>query len=207
MDYSSSATEYVIDGIIIDGVKEYDENILLGVSGLRVGQTISFPQPDNAVSTAIRNFWKQGLFSDVSISADSIKGNKIYLHINLTALPRISSITFTGVKKTEKEDLEDKIGLTKDNQISTNSIDRAIIVIKNYFEEKGFKNATADIIRTDHPDKKNYVDVTVNIDKHSKVKVHKIYLTGVDPSRVKAIKKALSKTKEVNRLANFFFFF
>ena len=204
MDYSSSATEYVIDGIIIDGVKEYDENILLGVSGLRVGQTISFPQPDNAVSTAIRNFWKQGLFSDVSISADSIKGNKIYLHINLTALPRISSITFTGVKKTEKEDLEDKIGLTKDNQISTNSIDRAIIVIKNYFEEKGFKNATADIIRTDHPDKKNYVDVTVNIDKHSKVKVHKIYLTGVDPSRVKAIKKALSKTKEVNRLANFF---
>ena len=204
MDYSSSPTDYVIGAIVIDGVKEYDENILLGISGLSVGQTITFPKADGAITTAIKNFWNQGLFSDVSVSADSIKGNKIFLHINLSALPRISSLTFSGVKKTEREDLETKIGLKKDNQISTNSIDRAKIVIKNYFDEKGFKNATVEIVRKDNPKKKNYVDVEVNIDKHSKVKVHKIYFTGVDAKKAKALKRAMSKTKEVNRLVNFF---
>ena len=204
IEYSSSPVDYILDGVVIDGVKEYDESVLLGISGLYRGQTISFPKADNAITQAINRFWEQGLFSDVSITADSIKGNKIYLHIYLTALPRISSLNFYGVKKTEREDLEAKCGLKKDNQISVNMIDRAKIVIKNYFDEKGFKNATIDIVRTDDPEKKNYVKVDVNIDKHSKIKVHKIYLTGVDPSRVKGVKKALSKTKEVNRLANFF---
>ena len=204
IDYTSSASDYIVDGIIIDGVKEYDESVLLGISGLYVGQQISFPKADNAITQAIKNFWAQGLFSDVSISADSIKGKKIYLRIYLAALPRISVLNFYGIKKSEREDLEEKCGLKKDNQISTNIIDRAKIVMQNYFEEKGFKNASIDIVRTDDPDRKNYVKVDVNIDKHSKVKVHKIYLTGVDPTRVKGVKKALSKTKEVNRFANLF---
>ena len=173
IEYSSSPVDYILDGVVIDGVKEYDESVLLGISGLYRGQTISFPKADNAITQAINRFWEQGLFSDVSITADSIKGNKIYLHIYLTALPRISSLNFYGVKKTEREDLEAKCGLKKDNQISVNMIDRAKIVIKNYFDEKGFKNATIDIVRTDDPEKKNYVKVDVNIDKHSKIKVHK----------------------------------
>ncbi|MBP3773916.1 MAG: outer membrane protein assembly factor BamA [Bacteroidaceae bacterium] len=203
IEYSSSPTDYVIDGIVIDGVKEYDQNVLLGISGLSIGQTVTIPKAENAITTAIRNFWAQGLFSDVSISADSIKGDRIYLHVFLAALPRISNIEFTGVKKTEREDLEGKIGLKKDNQISTNAIDRAKIVILNYFEEKGFKNATADILRTDDPNKKNYVNVTINIDKNNKTKVRNIDIQGLHGKQVNAVKRAMAKTREVNKFRNF----
>ena len=203
IDYSASATTYTVGGIKISGVTEYDENILLGISGLRVGQQIVFPKSDNSITTAVKNFWNQGLFSDVSIDADSIKGNQIFLHIHLTALLRISEINYSGVKKSEREDLEDKIGLKKDNQISTNYIDRAKIVIKNYFDEKGFKNATVDILRKDDPQNPNHVLVDVNIDKHSKIKVHRIYFTGVDASKQKALRKSMKKTKEVGKLSNF----
>lgn len=202
-DYSASQTTYTIAGIVIDGVKEYDQNILLGISGLQIGQHITFPKADNPVTTAIKNFWAQGLFSDVSIKADSTKGENLYLHIWLKALPRISSINYNGVKKSEREDLESRIGLKKDNQISTNLVDRAKIVIHNYFEEKGFKNATVDILRQDDSVSKNHVIVDININKHSKIKVHKIYFEGVDAKKIIALKRAMSKTKEVNTLRNF----
>ena len=32
-----------IGGITVDGVQNYDDNILIGLSGLTVGETISFP--------------------------------------------------------------------------------------------------------------------------------------------------------------------
>lgn len=203
LDYSMSPTDYIIGGLVIDGVKDYDQSVLQGISGLSVGQQITIPKADGAITKAVKNYWDQGLFSDVSITADSIKGNKIFLHIWLTALPRISSLNFNGVKKSEMEDLEEKIGIKKESQISTNAIDRAKIVIKNYFNEKGFTNASVDILQQDDPAKKNYVKVDINIDKHSKIKVHKIYFTGADSKRIGKLKGAMAKTKEVNRFRNF----
>ena len=50
INYASSPANYIIGGITLDGVTEYDQSILLNISGLRVGQTITIPQSDNAVS-------------------------------------------------------------------------------------------------------------------------------------------------------------
>ena len=121
--YSVSPRKYEIAGISVSGVKNDEDYVLIGFSELRVGQTITLPGDD--ITNAIRRFWKQGLFSDVSISVSKMVGNKVFLDIALKQRPRISEINFEGIKKSEREDLEMQLGLVKGNQITPNMVDRA----------------------------------------------------------------------------------
>ena len=102
--YTANHPRYVLGGLTVSGVKNYDEELLKHISGLTVGETYEVPGPD--ISEAVRKYWSQKLFSNVQIEADSIVAGKIYLHVKLTAQPRISSINYTGVKKSEREDCE-----------------------------------------------------------------------------------------------------
>ena len=54
-----------------------------------------------------------------------IEGNKIWLKISLTQRPRISEVRYHGVKKSERTDLESKLGMVKGMQITPNTVDRA----------------------------------------------------------------------------------
>jgi outer membrane protein insertion porin family len=92
--------------------------------------------------------------------------------------PRVSTINYNGVKKSEREDLEAKLGILKGGQITPNMIDRAKILAKRYFDEKGYKNAEIEIMQRDDVTNKNMVILDVNIDKKEKVKVNKIHISG-----------------------------
>ncbi len=194
ISYTADHPKYVLGGLTIDGPKNFDEEMLLSISGLEVGRSYEIPGSD--ISDAIRNYWAQKLFSNVSIEADSIVGNKIYLHIKLTSQPLISSINYSGVKKSEREDIEARLGMTAGQQITPNIVDRAKIIIKRYFEEKGFKNAEVEILQREDVTGTNRVLVDINIDKHEKIKVKKIFITGVDEKEAAKLKRAMKKTKE-----------
>ena len=88
--YSTKQNSYLLGGFTISGVTNYDEELLRNISELKVGQVITVPGAD--ITNVVQRYWKQKIFSDVSVSADSIVGNKIFLHIKLTARPKISSI-------------------------------------------------------------------------------------------------------------------
>ena len=194
INYTANRPRYILAGLTIDGIKGFDDNLLLSVSGLTVGETYEVPGPE--ISEAIMRYWQQKLFSNVSIEADSIVGGKIYLHIKLTAQPRISSINYNGVKKSEREELEKKIDLHAGSQFSTDLSDRAKHVIKRYFEGKGYKNATVEIVQKEDVTADNRVIVDVNISKNQKIKIHKIYITGLDSANHPSMKKALVKLKK-----------
>ena len=170
--YNGSPKKYEIADIKVTGVKNYEDYVLIGISGLAVGQTITVPGDD--ITGAVKKYWRHGLFSDVKISADKIEDNKIYLHIELKQRPRITDIRFFGVKKSEREDLQAKLGLVKGSQITPNLIDRAKILIKKHFDEKGFKNAEVNIIEREDTANVEQVYVDVNIDKKEKIKVHPV---------------------------------
>ena len=131
-------------------------------------------------------------------------GNKIYLHIKLTQRPRIADIVFHGVKKSEREDLQAKIGMVKGLQITPNAIDRAKTLIKKHFDEKGFKNAEVDIVEREDPENDEQVYVDVNIDKKTKVKVHQISFEGNSILSDKKLKRVMKKTNEKGKLINLF---
>ena len=194
INYTANRPRYILAGLTIDGIKGFDDNLLLSVSGLTVGETYEVPGPE--ISEAIMRYWQQKLFSNVSILADSIVGGKIYLHIKLTAQPRISSINYNGVKKSEREELEKKIDLHAGSQFSTDLSDRAKHVIKRYFEGKGYKNASVEIVQKEDVTADNRVIVDVNINKNEKIKINKIYITGLDSANHPSMKKALVKLKK-----------
>ena len=207
ISYAGTPRSGVIGGIAVSSVEGYEDYMLTGISGLTVGQKIELPGQE--ITEAVKRYWKHGLFSNVQIAADSIVGDKIYLHFYLALRPRVSTINYIGVKKSEREDLETKLGLLKGNQITPNMIDRAELLAKNYFDDKGYKNAEINIRQRDDVTAKNQVILDVEIDKKEKMKVRQIIIEGnknLSDSKIKGglfTKGAFTKTHEAGKLSTF----
>ena len=198
--YTNTAHKYVIGGINLYGADNLEPAIVIGLSGLSVGDVISVPGDE--ITTAIKRFWKHGLFEDISITADSIVGDKVYLGIALKQRPRVSQLNFNGIKKSEREDLELKIGIIKGNQITPDITDRAKKIIKNYFADKGYKNAEVRVDQRPDVTADGKVIVDINVDKKEKIKINRIYIEGASELPAKKVKYAMKKTREKTRFDN-----
>lgn len=174
---SNVARKYTIRDIEISGADNYEDYVLIGFSGLSVGQRISVPGEE--ITQAVRRFWKQGLFSDVSITLEKVVNDDCWIKIALKQRPRINNIEYDGVKKSEREDLDIQIGVAKGGQVTPNVIDRAKTIIKRYYDGKGYKNADVDIYQEDDTTQQNAVNLLIYVDKHEKVKVHELRIDGL----------------------------
>ena len=207
ISYAGTPRSVTIGGIAVSGADGYEDYMLTGISGLSVGQQIDLPGDE--ITDAIKHYWKYGLFSEVSIAVDSLVQDKAYLHIHLQMRPRVSTINYVGLKKSERTDMEEKLGLLKGAQITPNMIDRAKILAKKYFDDKGFKNADIQIVQRDDVSQKNQVILDVIIDKKEKMKVRKIFIEGnqaLSNSKIKGglfKKGAFAKTHEAGTLGSF----
>lgn len=196
-----------IAGIAVSGVEGYEDYMLTGISGLTIGQEIEVPGQD--LTDAVKRYWRHGLFSKVQLAADSLVGDNIYLHFYLATRPRVSTINYVGPKKSEREDLEQKLGLLKGSQITPNMIDRAKVLAQKYYDDKGYKNAEITIQQRDDDAQKNHVVLDVIIDKKEKMKVRNITIEGneyLTDSKIKGglfKKGAFSKTHEAGKLSTF----
>ena len=134
ISYAGTPRQLEIGGLAVKGVEGYEDYVLTGLSGLAVGQMISLPGTE--ITEAVKRYWRHGLFSQVAITADSIVGQKVYLCIRLATRPRVSTINYNGLKKSERDDMEAKLGIMRGAQITPNMIDRAKILAKKYFDDK-----------------------------------------------------------------------
>ena len=201
IEYGMTRKTYEIAGIEVEGADSYEDFVLIGFSGLAVGDKIEVP--GDQITKAIKRFWKQGLFSNVKIKAKKIEGSKIWLVIELAQRPRISEVRYEGLKKSEREDVEVKAGIRQGSQMTPNLEDHAKTVIKKYFAEKGFHNAEVHVIQQNDVDHPGYVKVLIGVDKKVKTKVGKIYITGNENLTHRQINKAMKKTND-NDIINLF---
>ena len=178
ISYAGTPRQCEIGGITVEGVEGYEDFVLINLSQLSVGQRIDVPGSE--ITEAVKRYWKHGLFSKASITADSIVDSKVYLCIHLALRPRITEINYYGVKKSEREDLENKLGMAKGMSLTKNLTDRAYILAKKYFDDKGYKNADINISQHDDVTGKNQVVLDVYIDKKDKMKVRRIIFDGND---------------------------
>ena len=208
ISYAGTPRSCTIGGISVTGVEGYEDYVLTGLSGLTVGQKIEIPGTE--ITEAVKRYWRNGLFSKVQISADSIVGSQIYLHISLALHPRVSKINYVGVKKAEREDLESKLGMVKGMSLTRNITDRALILAKKYFDEKGYKNADINISQREDTDNKGQIILDVIIDKKDKMKVRHIVFEGNEKLTTKKIKGsmfgkgAFGKIHEAGKFTNLF---
>lgn len=200
--YSPLPKSYEIAGINVEGVTHVDDYIIIGFSGLSAGERIEIP--GDAISNAVKRYWRQGIYSKVSISVDKMVGDKVWLTIHLRQLPKLSELRFTGVKGGEKKDIEERLSMVDGQQITPNIIARAKKIIEDYYSNKGFKNAVVTIREQPDLSYENHVYLDVDINRQSKVKVHKIYINGNEVLSDRKVKGAMKKTNENGNLLNLF---
>ena len=126
-------------GITVTGNKSFDPNLFISISGLSVGDKVQIPGTD-AFSKAITKFWKQNLIANVEVYFTKLVGNeRLYVELAITERPRLADFKFIGIKKGEKDDLETKIGLSKDKVVTENMKMSALDVINRFYAEKGYR--------------------------------------------------------------------
>lgn len=174
-DYGKGG-EYEIADIRVDGAKYLDGRILLTLSGLAKGDKIKIP--GEQIPKAIKTLWKQKLFTNVSIEAEKVSGDKIYLVIKVEERPRVSRYTLKGLKNSDAEELRKKLDLRAGQIFTENLRSITINTCKNYFIDKGF--LAAEVIVEEQPDTllANSVLVKITIDKGSRVKINQINFYG-----------------------------
>ena len=200
--YSPIPKTYEIAGIDVTGIPESDNYLIIGFSGLSIGDKIDVP--GDAITDAVKRFWRQGLYSKVEINVVKSAGDKIWLEIALQRQPRMSEMTFEGVKGGEKKDITERLGMVSGQQLTPNIIARAKQIIEDYYSKKGFKNAEVKIVQQPDLSKENQVILNVRVNRNNKVKVHKIYIDGNEVLSDRKIKRVMKKTNEKNDILKIF---
>lgn len=200
--YTSMPKTYEIAGIRVTGLPDADEYSLISSCGLAVGDRVEIP--GDAISRAVKRFYRQGIYSRVQIKAEKIVGDKIWLEIALRQLPRMSEMTFTGAKSGEVKDIKERLGMVEGQQLTPNIIARAKQIVEKYYNSKGFKNAKVEVRQHNDLSKENQVILQFDITRSDKVKVHKIYVSGNKVLSEGKVKRAMKKTNENGNLLNLF---
>lgn len=193
-DYSSPK-DYEIGGITVSGIQYLDPQVLIMLSGLNVGQTVKVP--GDKITEAIRKLWDQGLFENVSITATSIQGGKVFLNIDLRERPRVSRFSFEGIRKSEADDIRTKINLTRGDVATDHLFMRISNIIKDHFSEKGFMNTQVEIRQEKDEDRDNYISLVIDVDKNSKVRIGSININGNESLTDEQVRSAMRETKEM----------
>jgi outer membrane protein insertion porin family len=197
IDYSN-AREFNIAHIGVRGTESLDKAILISLSGLRQGEKIKIPGEE--ISKAIKNLWKQKLFTNVSIDVEKVVGNEVFLMINVEDRPRIKSFSIKGVKNADVDELKKKMDIRQGIIFSDNVRKKAIEVIRNFYIEKGNLNVTVDVKEIPDTTKstvlRNSNQVIFYIDKKELVHIRSINFEGVTAFSEPMLKHKMKETKE-----------
>ncbi len=191
-------SEYTIGGITISGNRFLDEDLLMAVTGLTVGGKVRLPGDEN-IARAIRNLWKQDLFSDVRISVTKVIGDKVFLDIHIEERPRLSKWNFRGIKKSEAQELKDKVSLVKSKVVTDATKRDAASRIKRFFADKGYGQVQVNVRERADSTVANSVILTFDIAKGNKTKINQINIAGNEVAPDSRLKRTFHSTKEMPR--------
>lgn len=191
--YSSPKT-YEIGGITVEGADNLDEGAIRLLSGLNVGDKIDIPGEET--SEALNKLWKQDLFSDVQLLSQRIEGKKIFLVIKVSERSRLSRFKFIGVSKSEADDLRERINLYKEKIVTDNLVISTQSEVYTFYEDKGFRSAEVNVTQEADSLFRNHVMLTIQVDKHKKVKINNISVTGNTHFSDSKVRGTFKETKE-----------
>jgi len=193
---------YKVANIKVVGNRFFDENLLISIANINVGDEIRIPGGDN-FSKAITKLWSQNYFSNVEIYLTNLEGKNISVEIQVTERPRLSKFYFRDVRKSESEDLSGKTGLVPNRVVTENMKITAVEAIKKYYAEKGFQDAKVKIVEKKDSAASNTLTLNFFVNKGSKVHINNINFGGNANVDATKLKKQLKDTKEQSRLTLF----
>jgi outer membrane protein insertion porin family len=200
LDYENPKT-YVVGNVVSVGAKSVDNNILVLLSGLERGQRIKIPGDE--ITRAVEKLWKQGIFSNIEIEATAIKGDTIYLRINVVERPKLSKYSIRGLNKNETKNIREEVSLRMGLIVTDNLVSKTRKEIQEYYYDKGYYNVRVEIDRAIDTSIFNAVILRLNIKKGQRVKVQEYVITGNDSLSSKKI-RSLIKPKQKKGKINVF---
>ena len=189
--------EYIVANIKATGIKYLDPDALVSICGIKQGDKIVLP--GETVSAAIRKVWSQGLLSDISFNIAAVRGDSVDIELVMKERPRLSKFSFKGLKRSEANDLREKVGLTRGKVVTDAMVKNTQNIVRKHFVSKGYFNASAKIISREDSAVANTVTLLIDVKKGEKVRIETIEIEGNDKVADKLVKKKLKDTKEISR--------
>ncbi len=194
VSYSGVARKYIIDDIIVTGVQHMDQTLLVNLSGLRKGQEVAIPGDE--ITQSVKRYLNNGLFSDVKMYYKDTKDGHVAIEIALKERPRLSKVNFIGLKRSDIKDVQDKVAIMEEAQVTPFLIKRAEKYVKDYFVGKGFFNVEVNVNQRVDRINENHVILDITVDKKDKVKVHKLNFHGNKVMTYRKLNRAMKKTNQ-----------
>ena len=189
MDYSNPPREYTLAAITIDGVVHLDHDMIIQKSELIRGEKLVIP--GEKISTAITKLWEQGLFSSVEVIKEKTQGDNLFLRIKLKERERMSRYSFSGISKSEADQLRDDLDLYSGKVITDALLMKVRNISRNYFVGKGYLNAKAVLNTTQDTLINNSRILKINIEKGPRLKINQIIITGNSTLSTEKIKRLM----------------
>ncbi len=185
--------QYEIGPIRVDGADNFDHNSIRLIAGLRQGQQVTVP--GTQFSTAIRNLYKEEIFSHVEIFAEKEIAGVIYLVIKVEPRAKLSRFKFRGISKREADKVREEIDLFAGRTITENLVYVTNNKIRGYFREKGYYNVNVQINRQIDTLINNSEVFFIDVKKGEKVRIKTIDIVGNQSISDFKAKLALKDTK------------
>ena len=189
--------EYVIAGIEVTGLNVLDKTAMIALTGLRVGDKIKIP--GDAITTAIRRLWKQGLVGDAVINVQKIEGENVWLVIKLSERPRLTNFYFVGIRKGQESALKEDLTLIRGKIVNDAMLRNTELAVKKFFVKKGFLNTEVKIVQERDTFSTDGIRLRIVVNPKSKVKINRITLRGNDNITDRKLKGKMKGTHEYAR--------
>ncbi len=191
--------QYYIRKVNVRGLEHLDPDLVKASAGLVDGDSILLPS--NFISNVISRLWSQRYFADVKIGAE-IEGDSLDLEVFLKERPRVFNWEFEGISTGKKKDIMEKLQLRRNSELSDYILDKNVKLIKEYWSEKGFRNAQVSYRIEQDSVRDQYANVIFEIDRGERVKIGKINFTGNEVFDDKRLRRSFKKTHQ--KSINFF---
>jgi outer membrane protein insertion porin family len=187
-------TEYILGGITITGLKKISEETVKIFTGLRNGQTIKLP--GDKLTSAIKKLYESKQFSTVDVYIEKLDEKAVYLQFDVDELPQLSKVSFSGIKKAKARVLKKETELNKGTMVTDNLIVTSNNYFKKKYTDKGFLKTKVSINTVKDTSDVNSVNMSVFIDKGSRIKIKDIIFKENKAFSDKKLRKLMGNTKQ-----------
>ncbi len=194
LDYTVKS-DYEIGSITVIGAPDRDRNAIKSIAALKEGDKIKIP--GLVIPKAIKALMRLRLFDDVQVIQNKVDGEIVHLTIVLIERPTLARYSYTGIKKSKHDDLNDIVRnvLNKGGIVTDAAKELARLKLEKYFTDQGKLDSRVTVEEIADEVKPNSVRLVFNIKESSRAKVQDITFTGNKEVSSRKLRKKMKNTK------------
>lgn len=195
INYTDQARQYIVGKVTVHGALTLEPQMIINNFGIAAGDTIHIPGDEITIAT--RNMLDRRFFANMKVGT-TFRQDTVDLDIFVRERVAVREWQFLGIKSNEQKDLEEKLKLRRNRELSDYLLQTSLGLIREYYDDKAFRNA--DITYRIIPDTlvKTAVVVQFEINRGNRVRIGEIQFDGNENLTQKQLRKSLEKTHKVS---------